>query len=83
MLPFSLYMYLIFVSCIVLQYMWVAAILRYLQQGFSRALSHVNPDIVIFLGDLLDEGSEATDELYQQYTRRFHNIFATPLHVKV
>jgi len=30
---------------------------------------------VVFLGDLIDEGSEAEDEVYAQYATRFHAIY--------
>ena len=29
----------------------------------------------VFLGDLLDEGSEATDDEYKDYAKRFFNVF--------
>jgi len=37
---------------------------RYLQFGFFHAVGHVRPDVVVFLGDLLDEGSIASDDEY-------------------
>jgi len=55
---------------------------KYLQLGFFHAVSYVRPDVVIFLGDLLDEGSVATDDEYMTYIRRFHNVFRMPTTVK-
>jgi hypothetical protein len=45
-------------------------------------LAHVRPDITIFLGDLIDEGSFANDFLYEKYYQRFLDIFPQPDHVK-
>ena len=39
--------------------------------------------MVLFLGDLLDEGSKASDAQFKSYVARFKNIFKTPPHVKV
>lgn len=49
---------------------------RYLKQTYREAYHHVKPNIVLFLGDLLDEGSVTTDlELYTKYCLRFVHIF--------
>uniref|UniRef100_A0A1B6LVI1 Calcineurin-like phosphoesterase domain-containing protein n=1 Tax=Graphocephala atropunctata TaxID=36148 RepID=A0A1B6LVI1_9HEMI len=48
---------------------------RYLRQSYAAALRHVQPDLIIFLGDLMDEGSLASDEEYQRYFLRFKEIF--------
>ena len=56
---------------------------RYLRRTFQRAYNHIQPDVVIFMGDLLDEGSKASDDDYKQYYQRFRNIFNIPSHVKV
>ncbi|XP_046677999.1 metallophosphoesterase 1-like [Homalodisca vitripennis] len=48
---------------------------RYLRRSFATALRHVEPELIIFLGDLMDEGSIATDEEYQRYFQRFKDIF--------
>ena len=50
---------------------------RYLAKTFSYALNHVQPDIIVFLGDLTDEGSNANDADYELYVKRFNNIFST------
>lgn len=42
---------------------------------YSQAFSYVQPHVVIFLGDLMDEGSVATEVEYKRYARRLFNIF--------
>lgn len=44
---------------------------------YSRAFSFVQPNVVVFLGDLMDEGSIATEIEYKRYARRLFNIFLT------
>ncbi|XP_033150903.1 metallophosphoesterase 1 [Drosophila busckii] len=48
---------------------------RYLQKSFERALSFTQPHIIVFLGDLLDEGNIATAQEYKQYVKRFKRIY--------
>lgn len=48
---------------------------RYMRKTFSLAYSYVEPDLVIFLGDLFDEGSKATTDEYETYISRFQSIF--------
>ena len=48
---------------------------RYLRNSFSRAYQHTQPDVIVFLGDLLDEGSKASKNEYLSYVDRFNNIF--------
>ena len=50
---------------------------RYLSKTFSWARYAYNPDVIVFLGDLMDEGSEGTDEEYRGYVKRFRNIYDT------
>ncbi|CAG5129770.1 unnamed protein product [Candidula unifasciata] len=47
----------------------------YLRKTFYRAYYHTIPDVVVFLGDIMDEGSKATDSEYQSYFQRFNSIF--------
>lgn len=54
----------------------------YLKKTFGRAFAYTKPDVICFLGDLLDEGSVATDEAYRRYMKRFHNIFKTNANVR-
>ncbi len=51
---------------------------RYLSKTFRWALSHIGsaPDAVVFLGDLIDEGSTTMDEDdYWSYVDRFYSIY--------
>ena len=50
---------------------------RYLSKTFSWAKYAYNPDVIVFLGDLMDEGSEGTDEELRGYVKRFHSIYDT------
>ena len=49
---------------------------RYLGKSYAWALSSY-PDIstVIFMGDLIDEGSEADDQMFADYATRFHGVY--------
>jgi hypothetical protein len=56
--------------------MFMSALLfRYLSKTFSLAYSYVQPDVVVFLGDLFDEGSKAFPYEYKSYMSRFQSIF--------
>ena len=48
-----------------------------LSKTFSWAKYAYNPDVIVFLGDLMDEGSEGTDEELRGYVKRFHSIYDT------
>lgn len=50
---------------------------QYLRRTFARAYAYAKPDVICFLGDLLDEGSVAADEPYKRYLNRFKNVFKT------
>ena len=56
---------------------------RFLQKGFSYAYTYTKPDIVIFLGDLMDEGSKALGQEYMETLHRFHSVFDIASHIKV
>ncbi|XP_031629599.1 metallophosphoesterase 1 [Contarinia nasturtii] len=55
---------------------------KYLKETFDRAYAFAKPDVICFLGDLMDEGSVAADDAYQRYLRRFNSIFKTSANVK-
>lgn len=50
---------------------------------YKRALKFAKPDIVCFLGDLLDEGSVATNDQFKNYVDRFNSIFHIDDNIKV
>ncbi|GAB6032770.1 hypothetical protein CHUAL_011634 [Chamberlinius hualienensis] len=56
---------------------------RYLEKSFTSALSFSKPDVVLFLGDHMDEGSIASDAHFVEYKSRFFKLFPIPEGVKV
>ncbi|XP_063920022.1 uncharacterized protein Mppe isoform X2 [Zophobas morio] len=56
----------------------------FLKKTYSWAYRFAEPDVVIFLGDLMDEGSIARDEEFFAYARRIYNVFtdSSPTAVK-
>ena len=48
---------------------------RYLTKTFGWAMHAYDPQVVVFLGDLIDEGSEANDDDYLSYVICFKNIY--------
>ncbi|KAG5886015.1 hypothetical protein JTB14_023657 [Gonioctena quinquepunctata] len=48
---------------------------RYLRKTYNHAFNFVQPDLVIFLGDLMDEAHVASHNEFNQYVRRIFNIF--------
>lgn len=48
---------------------------RHLRQSFQQAFRHAKPNAVLFLGDLMDEGSIADDAKFIKYFKRFKKIF--------
>ncbi|XP_069671833.1 metallophosphoesterase 1 homolog isoform X2 [Periplaneta americana] len=55
---------------------------RYLEKTFQRAVYHVDPNVIVFLGDIMDEGSISTNEEYRRYLERFHDVFQVHQNVK-
>lgn len=51
---------------------------RHLAQNYQVALKFVQPNVIIFLGDLMDEGSIASDRQYMDYYERFMKLFPIP-----
>lgn len=51
---------------------------RHLMQNYKAAVKFVKPNVIIFLGDLMDEGSIASDRQYLDYNERFMKIFPIP-----
>ncbi|XP_062551378.1 uncharacterized protein LOC134216527 isoform X2 [Armigeres subalbatus] len=50
----------------------------HLSKTYRKAVQHTTPDVICFLGDLMDEGSVATAVQYDEYYARFANIFTQP-----
>lgn len=55
---------------------------RYISRSFSMAHLHTSPDVVLFLGDLMDEGSTSTDEEYEITYKRFQEVFIDAVNTK-
>lgn len=64
-------------------YKIIPFLFRYLSQTFGLAFSYCKPDVVIFLGDLMDEGSKATPLEYKYYYYRIQSIFSAAKYTKV
>ncbi|VVD01938.1 uncharacterized protein LOC126969192 [Leptidea sinapis] len=50
---------------------------RYLQSTYRVVMKQFKPDIIVFMGDLMDEGSVATIQQFHGYVKRLSNIFDT------
>ncbi|KAL0849617.1 hypothetical protein ABMA28_013876 [Loxostege sticticalis] len=48
---------------------------RYLKSTFSVVLRQFKPDVLVYLGDLMDEGSISTMSQFHGYAKRLANIF--------
>ena len=46
-----------------------------MHRSFVTAGSLFQPDMVLMLGDILDEGLIASDPEFEEYTQRFHSVF--------
>ncbi|XP_055598895.1 metallophosphoesterase 1 homolog [Uranotaenia lowii] len=50
---------------------------RYLAWYYEKAVEHVRPDVICFLGDLMDEGNTSNEADFKDYYERFGAIFPT------
>ncbi|CAK1544298.1 unnamed protein product [Leptosia nina] len=48
---------------------------RYLKSTYSVVEKHFQPDVLVYLGDLMDEGSISTRAQFHNYVKRLSNIF--------
>ncbi|XP_045768239.1 uncharacterized protein LOC123869384 [Maniola jurtina] len=48
---------------------------RYLRSTFSVVLKHFKPDVLVYLGDLMDEGSVSSSAQFHSYAKRLLTIF--------
>ncbi|XP_073942266.1 metallophosphoesterase [Choristoneura fumiferana] len=48
---------------------------RYLSLTFASVISHFRPDVLVYLGDLMDEGSISTTHQFYKYVKRLSDIF--------
>ncbi|KNC82962.1 hypothetical protein SARC_04755 [Sphaeroforma arctica JP610] len=49
---------------------------HYLRSAYGCLVQYMSPDVVVILGDVLDEGYQADDESYVEYLDRFNSIFS-------
>ncbi|EYC36081.1 hypothetical protein Y032_0936g3113 [Ancylostoma ceylanicum] len=54
---------------------------RFLSKGFSHAVAATQPDLIVFLGDLFDEGLEASDTEIEWTISRFSDVFDSSIPV--
>lgn len=40
---------------------------KHIHRTYKKAVDHVKPNVIVFLGDLMDEGSVADDEKFLKY----------------
>lgn len=51
---------------------------NYIYKNYKSLINQLEPQTIIFLGDLLDNGRESTDEYYEGEYQRFIRIFVKP-----
>ena len=51
---------------------------RHLAKTYRQAVAHTKPDIIVFLGDIFDEGSISNDQEFKETYLRFQKIFPIP-----
>ena len=56
---------------------------RFVRRSFQLALQKVNPEVVVFLGDLLNDGSISDDGEFIAQAKYFKSIMTIPPSVKV
>ncbi|XP_045511762.1 metallophosphoesterase 1-like isoform X1 [Colias croceus] len=49
-----------------------------MHRAFQTAMTLHRPELVFVLGDLFDEGKWCSQNEFNEYVERFHNLFATP-----
>ncbi len=59
------------------------SLFRYLARSFSQAMHFAKPSLVLFLGDLFDEGEEMNNQELEWTMQRFKNIYDLPASVQV
>ncbi|CAB3995624.1 metallophosphoesterase 1-like, partial [Paramuricea clavata] len=54
-----------------------------IKRSFQTAMNYFQPEVVFILGDIFDEGMICSDEEWEQYISRFHDIFHHPTDVQL
>ncbi|XP_068211355.1 metallophosphoesterase 1 homolog [Palaemon carinicauda] len=55
---------------------------RFVSRGFHLAVWRTKPDIIIFLGDVMDDGSISNDNSFHQKVEHFKSLMYIPSYVK-
>ncbi|KAK7071042.1 hypothetical protein SK128_007679 [Halocaridina rubra] len=55
---------------------------RFVSRGFNLAVWKTKPDVVIFLGDILDDGSISNDDGFKAKAEHFKSLMHIPSYVK-
>lgn len=68
--------------------LWLKIITQYivdlnLRKSWNAVISKLNPDLLIFLGDMMDNGRSVNDYEFSQYYSRFKSIFKFPQPIPV
>ncbi|KAG8201209.1 hypothetical protein JTE90_019848 [Oedothorax gibbosus] len=50
---------------------------------FQTAMTLHNPEVVFILGDIFDEGHHCSETEFNNYVKRFHNVFSVPDNTKL
>ncbi|KAI5640637.1 calcineurin-like phosphoesterase domain-containing protein [Phthorimaea operculella] len=58
-----------------LSYLFNWDIDRYLKATFQTVLKQFKPEVIVYLGDLMDEGSQSSLPQFHKYVKRLANIF--------
>lgn len=51
---------------------------KYISRSFQTAITIFEPEVVIILGDIFDEGNWVNDKGFEEYVERFKSIFYVP-----
>ncbi|XP_028391786.1 metallophosphoesterase 1-like [Dendronephthya gigantea] len=54
-----------------------------MRRSFQTAMNYFDPEVVFILGDVFDEGMICTDNEWEHYVSRFHDIFHHPEDVQL
>ncbi|PAV76099.1 hypothetical protein WR25_21567 [Diploscapter pachys] len=52
-------------------------------RAYRTAVTIFQPEVVFFLGDLMDEGQWTDEELFKNYAKQFRSIFGVPVGSKI
>lgn len=64
---------------------WLDKLYRewHMRRAFQTSVWLHQPDVILFLGDVFDEGQWVDQDQFAAYLLRFQQLFHTPSHIKV